>query len=95
MMSVIVAGSATELSCMLACFEQLELFVESIYENHYFLSESCRGSRLSVCLSEHRNVFPLFSILIELCDEFFYLWNKDIIECFFDRERHAGVVDVL
>ena len=75
-MGVVVARSATELCCHAALLELAQLLCKAVYVYHYLLAKACRRCRLSVCLGEHRYVFPLVGILLQLCDKFL---NEGII----------------
>ena len=94
-MRIEVACGAAELGCHRTSLEHLYLLVQTVYEHHDFLAQTCWRSRLSVCLGEHRHVFPLLGIGLELVNELSELRHVHVVERLLYRERHGRVVDVL
>ena len=95
MVGVEVSGSTSELGCHRTSLEHLHLFVETICEDHDFLAQTGWRSRLTVGLGEHRHVFPLLSIGLQLLCQFLNLRDVDLVEGILDGERHGCVVNIL
>ena len=79
MMGVEVASRSAKLSREGAGAKHIELALQTIDEDHHLLAQTCGTGRLSVSLGQHGNVFPLISVLSQLCDEFF---NERVIDLF-------------
>ena len=94
-MSVEVAGGSAELSGERNVFQESDLLFETIDIDLDFLSESCGGSRLSVCSCQHGDIFPFLRSVFECPDEFFQLRKIDLFGGFFEHEGEGCVVDVL
>ena len=94
-MRVIVTGSATKLGSNRTSLQCSQLAVQTISKNHDFLTQTSRRCGLSVCLSQHRNLCPFFCISSELCYQFFNLRIIYLFQCFLDRQRHRGIVNIL
>ena len=58
-MSVEVAGGASELGRIAGVKQVLALHRESGHEDFYLFAQAGGGSRLAVGMGEHRHVFPL------------------------------------
>ena len=95
MMSIVVTSGTTKLSCNLASLQRLELLSETINVNHDFLAQAGWRCRLTMSLSQHRNILPLISVSLELCNQLLYLWVEALFQSLLHRERHTGIVDVL
>ena len=95
MMSVIVTRSPTELSCDRRILQCTQLFLQAIDIYHHLFAQTCGRSRLSVCLCQHRHLFPLLRIVVQLFDEFLDHRIVHLFQCLLDAQGYAGVVDVL
>ena len=95
MVGIVVTCSTTELSSNRRVLQCTQLFFQTIHEYHDFLTQTGGGGRLSVGLGQHRNVFPLFGIIIQLLDEFLHHRIVHLFQSLFNRKRYTGVVDVL
>ena len=95
MMCVIVSSSATKLGGQLASLQLVQLLAQTIGKYHDFFAQACGRCGLSVGLGQHGHIFPLFSILQQLLQQLFYQRIVNLLQCLFNREGHAGVIDVL
>ena len=95
MMGIEIACGTTKLRCDGNLLQTTQLFLQTIDIDHDLLSQTGGGSRLSMRLGEHRDILPLFSVVIELFNQFLNLWNIHLVECLLDTQGHAGVVDIL
>ena len=94
-MGIEITGGTAELGRHGNLFQRFQLLLQTIHEDHDFLAQACGGSRLSVSLSEHRHILPLFRIVGELLNQLFHLRNEHIGQRLFHGKGHAGVVNVL
>ena len=95
MVGIVVAGGTTELSGELASLKRVELFGETVNEDFYLLTQTCRGGWLAVGLGKHRNILPLLSVCLQLVDEFLNHRIIDVMDGVLKHERETGVVDIL
>ena len=95
MVSIVVARGTTKLCCNLALLELVELLVEAIHKHHYLLAQACGACRLTVGLGEHRHVFPLLGIYLQLVYQLLHQRTIYIVERLLYRQWHRSVVDVL
>ena len=92
---VVVACGTAKLGCHLASLQLVQLLGQTIDIHHHLLAQTSGRSGLSMCLCQHGDVFPLISILFELCNEFLHLRVIDFCQRLLDGERHRCIVDVL
>ena len=94
-MGVEVTRGTAKLSRELTSTELCQLLLETIDEDHYLLTQSRGWCRLSVSLREHRHVLPLFCIVAQLFHQLLHCRTIYLLKSLFDRQRYAGVVDIL
>ena len=95
MVSIEITGCATELGCQDDILQTLQLRAQTIDIHHHLFSQTCGRCWLSVCLGQHRDIFPSLSILGQLIDQLLQQRHIHFMERLFDREGHTGVVNIL
>lgn len=95
MMSIEISCSTSEFSFELIAFEFLNLFAESFYKNHHFLSEISRCSCLSMGASKHRDVRICLCHGLNLSKHFLILRYYNFLKSFFECEWSGSIIDIL
>ena len=83
-----IARCAAELSGYLRGLEGVELLGEPVHIHHYLLAETRWRRWLAVGLGEHRHVFPLIGVGLELGDELLNLRIEHIMKRLLQRQWH-------
>ena len=95
LVGVHVARSAAELGGIRQAGKLAKLLFEPHHEDLEFLAHAGRGSRLAVCLGQHRDVLPGFCIGLENVQNFLQHRQIDLFHGFLEHQWLGGVVDVL
>ena len=95
MVSIQISRSTAELSRDRRLPQCTELLFQPIHIDHHLLAKACGRCRLAMGLSQHRHVFPLLGIVVELLYKFFHERAVDLFDGLLHRKGNAGIVDIL
>ena len=71
------------------------MLFKAIGKHANFFTQACRRSWLSVRLGQHGNIFPSFSIIVQLIDEFLHEGNVDFMQGILEHQGERGIVNIL
>ena len=94
-MSIVIARSATKLSSQRTSLQCSQLTLQTVNKHTDFLTQTRRRSRLSMRFGQHRNIGPFFGIRAKLSNQFLNLRIIYLLQRFFYRKGHRGIVDIL
>ena len=94
-MGIEIACSTAEFARKRHIVERLKLLFKTVDKNHQFFAKSCGRSRLSVGVSQHRNVAPLICQSLDFFYKFAVCRSHRFEVGFTNHHRERRIVDIL
>ena len=95
MVCIEVARGTAELGSNGQRLQEVQLLLKTIGKYLYLLTQAGGRCRLAMRLCQHRDVFPLLGIGLQLGNKLFQQGIIDLCQRFLHGERHGRIVDVL